>query len=138
MPYPEPSSASATTVGKANRRTNTKPELALRSALHGRGLRFRKDYQLRANGLRVRPDVVFTRRRVAVFVDGCFWHNCPEHGSVPKRNVDYWLPKLAANRARDDRVNEALQAEGWAVVRIWEHEDPEQAANQVEDLLACR
>lgn len=138
VPYPEPASTSATAIGKANRRANTKPERALRSVLHRRGLRFRKDHQLQASGLTVRADVAFTRRRVAVFVDGCFWHSCPEHGTVPKRNQEYWLPKLAGNRARDDRVNAALRVQGWEVVRIWEHEDPAKAADEIQDLIARR
>lgn len=137
-PYPEPGSAAATAIGKANRRTNTKPELQLRSALHRRGLRFRKDHRLQAGGLKVRVDVAFTRRRIAVFVDGCFWHGCPEHQNTPNRNREYWVPKLAANRARDHRVNAALQAEGWEVVRIWEHEGPERAADRINDLVRSR
>jgi DNA mismatch endonuclease (patch repair protein) len=123
VPYPEPKDEAATKIGKANRRTGTKPEMQLRSALHHRGHRFRKDHLLRVGGVRVRPDVVFTRWRVAVFVDGCFWHSCPEHQHVPKRNLDYWLPKLAANVERDRRVNAALTDEGWFVLRIWEHVD---------------
>ena len=84
MPYPEPKDAAATEVGKGNRRTDTKPEVRLRSALHRRGLRFRKDLPIRAGAVRVRPDIVFTRGAVAVFVDGCFWHGCPEHQVVPE------------------------------------------------------
>jgi DNA mismatch endonuclease, patch repair protein len=108
---------------KGNRRADTKPELALRSALHARGLRFRKDLLVRAsNGTRVKADIVFTRRRLAVFVDGCFWHGCPEHGHTPKANSHYWAPKLKRNRDRDARVTAALDADGWKVLRIWEHE----------------
>ena len=113
VPYPEPTSAAATKIGKANKRTGTKCEVALRSALHRMGLRFRKDLLLRVGGLRVHPDVVFTRARVAVFVDGCFWHGCPTHATKPKSNQGYWGPKLAANEARDRRVNAALGAAGW-------------------------
>jgi DNA mismatch endonuclease, patch repair protein len=138
VPYPHPASPAATAIGKANRRVNTKPELAVRSALHRRGLRFRKDHRLQANEVRVRVDVVFSRRRVAVFIDGCFWHGCPEHQTVPKRNLDYWGPKLAANKTRDERVNRALRAEGWEVIRVWEHEDPEIAAEQIEDVVKGR
>ena len=80
---------------RAIRRSDTKPELALRRALHGRGYRYRKDLRLDLDGgARVRPDIVFTARRVAVFVDGCFWHCCPEHGSKPAVNTGYWNPKL--------------------------------------------
>ena len=107
---------------RAIRRTNTKPELALRSALHRRGYRFRKDYRLDlAAGARVRPDIAFTARRVAVFVDGCFWHVCPEHGRNPEVNEWYWAPKLRRTMERDRAADAALAAAGWRVVRIWEH-----------------
>ena len=72
----------------------------------------------------MQADVVFTRARVAVFVDGCFWHSCPLHGRIPKSNLDYWGPKLARNRTRDHEVNLALEGLGWKVVRVWEHEPP--------------
>ncbi len=119
----------------AIRRTGTKPELALRSALHARGRRFRKDYRLDLPGGRVRPDVVFTRRKVAVFVDGCFWHACPLHGREPTHNTGYWSPKLARNVARD-RANDAALAEaGWTVVRLWEHQGLDEAVAAVENAL---
>lgn len=130
-PYPVPTSNAATQVGRGNRRTDTKPEVVVRSALHRRGLRFRKDMRIRAGQLWVRPDVVFTRRRIAVFVDGCFWHGCDVHGTTPKSNVEYWGPKLAANRERDRRVDEELTAHGWLVIRCWEHDDPEDVADRV-------
>lgn len=130
-PYPAPSSEAATTKGRANRRTDTKPERLLRSSLHRRGLRFRKDLLVRFEGGRTHPDIVFTRARLAVFVDGCFWHCCPQHGSMPKSNLDYWGPKLRANVDRDRRVDAALAREGWRVVRIWEHEDPDDAAARI-------
>lgn len=108
---------------RAIKRTGTKPELALRSALHRRGYRFRKDYRLDlAPGTRVRPDIAFTARRVAVFVDGCFWHVCPEHGRDPTVNEWYWAPKLRRNMERDRAADAALAAAGWQVVRVWEHE----------------
>jgi DNA mismatch endonuclease, patch repair protein len=108
---------------RAIRRTGTKPELALRSALHRQGYRFRKDYRLDlADGARVRPDIAFTARRVAVFVDGCFWHVCPEHGRDPTVNEWYWAPKLRRNMERDRAADAALAAAGWQVVRVWEHE----------------
>ncbi|HTN57537.1 MAG TPA: very short patch repair endonuclease [Protaetiibacter sp.] len=112
---------------QANRRRDTKPELQLRSALHAAGYRFRCDIRLQARGTWARPDIVFTRRRVAVFVDGCFWHSCPLHGSTPRTNSEYWTPKLDRNRNRDQAQTEALRAEGWTVLRIWEHEAPEDA-----------
>lgn len=138
VPYPEPTTAAATKIGKANRRRDTKAETLLRSALHARGLRFRKDFSIRLPGLRVRADVVFTRRRVAVFVDGCFWHCCPEHGRVPKSNLDYWEPKLRANVDRDARVTESLTEAGWVVRRFWEHVEPAVAADEVEAIVRSR
>ena len=107
---------------RANRKTDSGPELALRSAMHRRGLRYRIGLAIAAAGIRVAPDVVFTRARAAVFVDGCFWHCCPEHGVSPSSNTAYWTPKLARNVERDRRVNAALRADGWAVIRVWEHE----------------
>src|SRR5215469_11123251 len=119
--YPHPSSAGRSANMRANRRTDTKPELALRRALHKLGYRFRKDYRLDLDsGRRVRPDIAFTARRVAVFVDGCFWHACPQHGSKPRANDWYWTPKLARNVERDRVADETLAAAGWQVVRIWE------------------
>ena len=121
--YPSPASPGRSANMRANRRTDTKPELALRSALHRRGYRFRKDHRLDLNdGARVRPDIAFTARKVAVFVDGCFWHVCPEHGRDPTVNEWYWAPKLRRNMERDRAADAALAAAGWRVVRVWEHE----------------
>ncbi|SNS43346.1 T/G mismatch-specific endonuclease [Geodermatophilus saharensis] len=116
---------------QANRRVDSKPEIKLRSALHARGLRFRKDHRLDLPGARVRPDIVFTRRKVAVFVDGCFWHVCPVHGRQPTRNEWYWTPKLRRNVERDEQANAALQDAGWSVVRVWEHAGLEEAIQAV-------
>lgn len=119
----------------AVRRNNTKPELALRSALHSLGLRYRKDYRLDLPGGRVRPDLVFTRRKVAVFVDGCFWHVCPEHATHPADNSEFWRTKLTRNVERD-RANDALlEAAGWTVVRVWEHEPVAVAAQRVASVV---
>jgi DNA mismatch endonuclease (patch repair protein) len=115
----------------ANRRADTKPEIALRRVLHARGLRFRKDHQLALADRRVRPDVVFTRAKVAVFLDGCFWHRCPEHATTPATNTDYWIAKFERNVERDRAVDRSLTAEGWTVVRVWEHEDSGDAADRV-------
>ena len=121
----------------ANRRRDTSPELRLRSALHARGLRFRVDYPIRVPGRRpIRPDVVFTRARVAVFVDGCFWHGCPDHGTLPKSNAEYWVPKLARNRERDEQADRLLADAGWHVVRIWEHEKIQDATARVLAMLS--
>ncbi len=117
---------------RANRRTDTKPEIALRHALHRQGYRYRKDYRLDlAPGSRVRPDIAFTARRVAVFVDGCFWHACPQHGTRPASNTWYWGPKLQRNVERDRAADAALAAAGWQVVRVWEHETLEDAVAAV-------
>jgi DNA mismatch endonuclease (patch repair protein) len=130
--YPHPLNEGRAANMRANRRTDTKPELALRRALHARGLRYRKDYRLDlADGRRVRPDIVFTRRKVAVFVDGCFWHACPDHGSKPKNNEWYWSPKLLKNVQRDQLNNTALTLAGWTVIRVWEHVPLDDAVNTV-------
>jgi DNA mismatch endonuclease, patch repair protein len=120
-PYPFPATPGRSANMKANRRTDTKPELALRAALHARGYRYRKDFRLDLPLRRVRPDIAFTRRKVAVFIDGCFWHACPAHGTKPKSNEWYWSPKLARNVERDRAADAALTQAGWTVVRLWEH-----------------
>jgi DNA mismatch endonuclease (patch repair protein) len=124
---------------RANRRTDTKPELALRRALHKLGYRYRKDYRLDLeSGRRVRPDIAFTARRVAVFMDGCFWHACPQHGRNPAVNDWYWTPKLRRNVERDRAADETLTAAGWQVVRIWEHESLEDAVASVIAAVGAR
>jgi len=116
----------------ANKRTDTKPELALRSELHRRGLRFRKDLRLDLGTVKPRPDIVFTRARVAVFVDGCFWHSCPDHrGPLPKSNAEYWTAKLTRNVERDRAYDVAMRRAGWTVVRVWEHIGVPEAARLV-------
>lgn len=126
--YPKPASAAASTVGRANTRADTRPEVVLRSELHRLGLRFRKNHLVRLTTGRVRVDIAFTRVQLAVFVDGCFWHRCPVHGTTPKTNQDYWLPKLEANVRRDQRNNTELKEAGWSVLRFWEHERPDEVA----------
>lgn len=131
-----------TSVGRSRnmasiRRSDTKPEVALRSALHRLGLRFRKDYPVRVNNKLIRPDIAFTKRRIAVFIDGCFWHSCPDHGRQPRVNGDYWSPKLRRNAARDREQTSALRSAGWIVVRFWEHESLESAAGVIADLYAA-
>ena len=137
-PYPAPSSPGRSANMKSNRRVDTKPELALRRALHALGYRYRKDYRLDLpGGVRVRPDIVFTARKVAVFVDGCFWHCCPEHGSQPASNTWYWEPKLRRNVERDRAADAALGGAGWTVIRFWEHESIDAAVAGVAGLLAA-
>lgn len=128
---PAPTSAATTASMRSNRPTGTKPEVTVRSILHRSGRRFRKDLLIRLPGVPVRADIVFPRAKVAVFVDGCFWHCCPEHGSRPRANADYWNPKLDRNVERDRRADLELQSAGWTVVRIWEHVAPEDAATMV-------
>lgn len=137
LPYPKPTSAEVSARMRRNPRRDTQPEIELRKELHARGLRFRKDFLLRAPGRSVRPDIVFTRARIAVFVDGCFWHCCPEHGNKPQRNRGYWGPKLERNVARDRAVDAALTADGWVVVRGWEHEAVHDIADRVERVVTA-
>lgn len=135
---PAPSSSAVSAVMRGNRKRDTRPELALRSALHREGLRFRCAREIRAGDVRVRPDIVFVSRRVAVFIDGCFWHRCADHGVAPRTNSAYWREKLDRNVARDLRVNAALLAADWNVLRIWEHDAVEDAVARVRRALARR
>jgi DNA mismatch endonuclease, patch repair protein len=120
---------------QSNRRTDTGPERALRSALHRGGLRFRKDYRVDLDDVRVQVDVAFPRQRLAVFVDGCFWHRCPQHGTDPRLNGDFWERKLQRNVERDVQVGAALMDAGWTVVRCWEHEPADVAAERIRQAL---
>lgn len=135
--YPHPSSPSVSKVMKANRHRDTTPELRLRRELHRAGLRYRVDMPLLVGGLRVRPDVVFPRSRLAVFVDGCFWHGCSTHGTRPRSNERYWADKIQRNRERDLLVQSTLSREGWTVLRVWEHERSEDAAKTVMKSLSA-
>ena len=119
------------------RRTDTGPERALRSALHRRGLRYRLHVPL-AFDQRRKADICFSAARVAVFVDGCFWHSCPEHATWPKANEEFWRDKLQRNAERDADTDARLAAEGWLAIRVWEHEDPEAAATRVESTIRSR
>ncbi|WP_374228700.1 very short patch repair endonuclease [Pseudonocardia sp. ICBG162] len=131
-----PSSPDVSRRMSAQARTGTSPEMALRRELHRRGRRFRVEFRFDIDGLRRRrADLVFTRRRVAVFVDGCFWHRCPRHATSPKSNGSWWAAKLATNVARDADTDTRLRGAGWTVVRVWEHEDPVAAADRVETCL---
>jgi DNA mismatch endonuclease (patch repair protein) len=130
---PPASSPDALRRMKAALRRDTKPELVLRRELHRMGLRYRVDRSPLPE-IRRRADVVFGRAHVAVFVDGCFWHGCPEHGTSPKANAEWWREKIDRNRARDLDTDRRLVEAGWRVVRLWEHEverDPRRAAELV-------
>lgn len=116
------------------RRRDTNPELELRRVLHARGLRYRVNWPVPGR-VRRTIDIAFTRRKVAVFVDGCFWHACPAHATSPKANAEWWRTKLATNVARDRDTDELLREAGWTVVRIWEHEEPTAAARVIEKAL---
>jgi DNA mismatch endonuclease (patch repair protein) len=115
---------------RANKGRDTRPELALRRAVHARGLRYRVSVRPLA-GFRRTADLVFTRSKVAVFVDGCFWHGCPEHHTIAKTNAAFWAEKVRRNRERDRETDAALTDAGWHVVRIWEHENPLDGAERV-------
>jgi DNA mismatch endonuclease (patch repair protein) len=122
---------------QANRGRDTTPELALRRAAHRLGLRYRVDAPP-VPGLRRRADMLFPRAKVAVFLDGCFWHGCPEHFTVAKTNARYWAEKVETNRARDRDTDARLTAEAWLVIRVWEHERPEEAAERIAEAVRGR
>jgi DNA mismatch endonuclease, patch repair protein len=119
---------------RATPRRDTAPELAIRSALHRRGWRYRVDARPEPS-LRTRADLVFATRRTAVFVDGCWWHGCPTHYTTPTTRGDWWDAKVAANRARDAAATKALEAHGWTVVRVWEHTSTDDAVEIIERAL---
>jgi DNA mismatch endonuclease (patch repair protein) len=118
---------------RSNRRRDTRPELAVRRILHGAGLRFRVDFP--PVGGRRTADIVFPRARVAVFIDGCYWHGCPTHAVLPKTNVDYWIPKLARNSERDRETDSALREAGWIVLRFWEHDNPTEVSDSITEAV---
>jgi DNA mismatch endonuclease (patch repair protein) len=131
---PKPLDAAVAAQMSRMPRRDTKPELQIRRLLHARGLRYRVDDK-RLPG---RPDIVFAGARLAVFVDGCFWHACPEHGVLPKNNRDWWQAKLAATVGRDRRKDENLWMLGWDVLHVWEHEDAVSAADRVASAVASK
>ncbi len=130
---PEASSALIRQRMRTTKRRDTKPERILRSELHRRGLRFAVDRPI--DGTRRRADIVFRGPRVAVYVDGCYWHNCPIHGTMPKENRSWWEQKFEANRLRDADTDARLAQAGWRVLRFWEHDDPAEAAEKVVALV---
>lgn len=136
-PSPPASSEAALVRMKAVRRSGTKPEVLLRSRLHRLGLRFRVQRRL-LDGVRRDVDVVFVRAKVAVLVDGCFWHGCPLHATWPKQNAEFWREKIEGNRRRDADTDRRLAEAGWLVVRVWEHEEPGEAAARVAEVVRAR
>ena len=135
--HPPASSAQVRERMQAQPRKDTACEMAVRSAVHALGLRYRVHQRPEAD-LRREADLVFRRDKVAVFVDGCFWHGCPEHHSPPSTHYYWWETKIGKNRARDKETDQVLRECGWVVVRIWEHEDPTEAAERVRDAVLAR
>ena len=132
-----PSSPEARRRMQSVRQKNTSAESALRRELHARGLRYRIHVPILTKPRRV-ADVAFSGLRVAVFVDGCFWHGCPLHATWPKQNADFWRAKIEANVARDADTDERLRAEGWKVIRVWAHEPAKVAAGRIAMILERR
>ncbi|MEU8271028.1 very short patch repair endonuclease [Sphaerisporangium sp. NPDC049002] len=133
MAVARPVGASSEGVRKsmqANKSRDTKPELALRRAVHALGLRYRVAVRPLPK-IRRTADLVFTKAQVAVFLDGCFWHGCPEHHIKAATNADYWAEKVVRNRERDAETDRKLSESGWLVIRVWEHEDPKRAAVRI-------
>lgn len=122
----------------SNRGRDTGPELAVRRLVHARGLRYRVDYAPLQNLRRYRADLVFTRAKVAVFIDGCFWHGCPQHHTQPKTNAQFWTTKVTTNRARDLKVTDLFHDAGWTVLRFWEHDDPRAVALEIERQVGAK
>ena len=134
---PIPSSEAALKRMQAAKPRDTAPEMALRSALHSKGLRFRID-QKPIKELNRKADIVFRSAKVAVFVDGCFWHGCPIHGTQAKANAEFWKNKIDKNQARDLDTNKRLKKAGWRVIRVWEHENPEKVSEKIYNIIMKR
>ncbi|WP_235980634.1 very short patch repair endonuclease [Streptomyces albidus (ex Kaewkla and Franco 2022)] len=129
-PSMKPSSLGVSARMRRQGRRYTTPEVTVRRLLFAAGLRYR--LQRRVPGMSRRTiDIAFPGPRVAVFLDGCFWHGCPEHATSPKANAEWWRTKLDKNMARDSETTSHLKAEGWTVLRFWEHEDPKVVADEV-------
>ncbi|WP_081902745.1 DNA mismatch endonuclease Vsr [Lentzea aerocolonigenes] len=131
------SSAGVRASMRSNRSRDTKPELALRSAVHALGLRYRVAARPLPE-IRRTADLVFTRAKVAVFLDGCFWHGCPEHHTKAATNAGFWADKVNTNRDRDRNTDKRLSEAGWQSIRIWEHQDPKQAALEIAAAVRVR
>lgn len=133
-PHPGSSSPALSSRMSRAKRRDTAPEMLLRRELHRRGRHFRVVMKVPGNNRRT-IDIAFPRQKLAVFVDGCFWHGCPDHGTAPTANSQWWQQKLAANVARDRDTDRLLDRAGWSVVRVWEHEPLDDAADRVEEAL---
>jgi DNA mismatch endonuclease, patch repair protein len=120
------------------KRSDTAPEVAIRRELYRRGIRYRIDYQLPLRGVRRRADIAFTSLRIAVFVDGCYWHACPVHATWPTASADWWRAKLEGNVRRDRDTDQRLAEADWISLRIWEHDNPIAAADRIESALRTR
>ena len=127
---PKPSSEVASRRMKSVGQRNTAAEMEIRCRLHAKGLRYRVDHLVSKKPRRT-ADMAFTKAHVAVFIDGCFWHGCAEHGTSSKSNAKFWREKIETNQKRDVDTNKRLKAAGWEVIRIWEHEDPEKSASKI-------
>lgn len=134
---PAPSSKAAASRMRAAVPRDTAAELALRAALDRLELTYAID-QCVLPGIRSRADIVFAPERVAVFVDGCFWHGCPVHGTWPKHNAKFWREKIETNRRRDADTDHRLEAANWRVIRVWEHEDSDEAADRIALIVRAR
>jgi DNA mismatch endonuclease (patch repair protein) len=128
MPHVPTDPATARRMSRQRQR-DTACEIIVRRELWRRGYRYRKNYRL--PGMRREIDIALTKSQVAILIDGCFWHSCPEHGTVPRRNHDWWQQKLAGNVARDRDTDARLRALGWTVVRLWEHATVDEAVEEV-------
>jgi len=134
---PKPSSISARNRMKATKPRDTAPEKALRSELYKKGLRYRVDARP-IKELNRRADIVFRSTKVAIFVDGCFWHGCPIHGTQAKANAEFWKNKIRQNQMRDEDTSKRLKKAGWRVVRVWEHENPEKTSDKIYNVIVKR
>ena len=137
MSTPRPSSHAASNRMKAVRRTGTQAELALRQALDELGLEYETNVRPLPDFNR-KADILFRKEKIAIFVDGCFWHGCPIHGTQAKANAEFWRKKIEANQRRDQVTNHRLQENGWLVIRVWEHELPADAARKILDEFGRR
>jgi len=134
---PKASSEEAHRRMKAVRQRDTEAEMAVRRRIHAMGLRYRVDFPVLESPRR-RADIAFPRLRIAIFIDGCFWHGCPIHGTSPKANAGFWKRKIEANVERDRDTDMRLRAKGWVVLRFWEHEDPDYVAASIRRIVEAR